>query len=263
MGLQEVPCSHSAIFFMGLYKIKEYTERCQFILQNVIGQYVEGFDDENIDNWTWNNWNLLQRAIAPFTIQKQINQAGISKFFENSTFGASDGSKAPTRVISHHGACVHVYEALKDFDILKDPNAIKISYTNETDIPNENIQIWNSILTSYETILNTLESLYMIAYSITPMYYSPRQRMLSPYQVQLYKSDLMDIELLLDRNYISSEEAEEAAYHRIYWTFIDNIFPILIDNLRNKYWGEFIKANSVTPVLNTDIFFTYKHVESG
>ena len=263
MGLQEVACSHSAIFFMGLYKIKEYADRCQFIIQNVMGQYIEGFDDDDVDNWTWENWDILQRAVAPFTIQKQISQAGISKFFESSDFGASDGSKAPTKVISHHGTCVHVYETLRDHGILKDEHAIKISYDPDSSIPNENIQTWMSILTSYENILNVLESLYMVAYSITPMYHSPRQRMLSPNQIQLYKSDLMEIELIIDRNYVDPKEMQDAAYQRIYWNFIDEAFPDLINALRKDYWFSFIKTDINTPNLNFKTYFTYEHIGSG
>lgn len=264
MGLQEVPCAHSSIFFMGLYKIKEYVERSQFILQNVIGQYVIGFDDEDVNNWDWDNWDKLQRAFHPFVIQKNIPQVGVSKFYEDDSFGASDGSKSPTRITNHHGACVHVYEILRDLNLLKDSNAMKISFDYDPDEQIENTKIWMSIFSSYETILSLMESLYILAYSIAPMYHSPRQRMLSPYQIDLYKSDLMDIEWLIDRNYVRADEADQAAYHRIYWGFIDDSFPNLIHALRNDYWGNFIRISINTiDFSKVKYYFTYKYIGAG
>jgi len=270
MGLQEVPCAHSTLFLMGLYKMKEYIERSQFILQHVLGEYIIGFDEEHPNDWNWDNWDLIERAITPFTTERQVTQAGISKNFETSdNSGTSDGFKTPTAVTTNHGACVHVYEFLNEQNILKDPNAIRISYDEDEDIPIENIQIWVSILNSYGNIRSNLESLYILAYSISPLYYSPKQKMVSPFQLQLYKSDLMDFDVLLDKNYVPPQrvnfydELKDASYHRIHWNLIHEFFPDLIHTLRKEYWVNFIRLSINTPSTETDRIIVYKNVGSG
>ena len=255
MGLQELNYTHSALFTYGYFKVINSIKKIQTLIKS-FRPYIIGFDNDDIDNWIWDNWDELSKILNPFLIQKSILATGLSKFHQDTNSGQGDNNPTPAQFRLQPGVVIQIVQLIFEKGLLKsETDLCEFEYYQENEVV---IQKWMGILTKYQNIQNEINSTINLLYCISFYYNSPKMRTLSPQQFETFYHPSTPINLHINNMYCPESYINFSASHRIPWKTIDYMFSDLINLFRNDYWNDFYKVD----VSKYDNFIFTKEVKS-
>lgn len=222
MGLQEMKCSHSALFVMGINRLLQSIQRLQTNI-NIL------FPDLYTDPIT--DWVQINQIFDMFGGNVCMINAGMSKDEEQ-----GDGSKGIFQMSINQGVLVKIFELSRDAGLLKDANSCEIDYSVYTN--RENLQKWMAIVRSYEGLVEIMEEIFTIAYTIAPYYKSGGVINRSPAQLSIFDSYLLSTSTTANDKTSGIDCASYSNLSRIPWNTIDTIYGSIINVLMGEYWEE-------------------------
>ncbi len=235
MATQEINCSSSALYILGVYKIYQNSKEIIDMISKTIAPTIKGFDDNNPESWNWNNWEILRQSFAAYDTQKNLSQGGTSKSKDS-----NDSSKLMIQISKQPGVLVQIYNILKDNQLLKNPEEYKIVFEFDEELE-KNIPFWKSFVTYYENIIQKYHQHIMFLYTIIPLLNSPFQRSVSMGQLKVFDSITIKNNLSITAKYIPDIEVPKPRVHGK---------PITLVNHGEYSWNSSIEYDNWLTELN-------------
>lgn len=193
MSTQTITVTGSAYYYMGLMNIFSLLNKRAVIIEGIFGEY---FPDLKT-SWTspWND--VIAPILTTFGLSKMINNAMPDK---PDTQG--DGSLTPWTTNKSHADIAAMYYALDDagvtFNPLQPIDATLDLLQSDPQAYQTRALRCNSILSSYETIHEIETTIWMINFSIGPLYRSDDTLTRSPGQLLTIAGDVYNSPYLWD-----------------------------------------------------------------
>ena len=149
MALQELNYTHSSLYFYGCFKLINSIKKIQSLIKS-FSPYIHGFDNVNVDNWNWNNWEIFNNIVSSFLISKSNLSSSFSKYYDNVNLGQGDNSNLMTQFRLTPGIVIQIVQLLHLNGLIKSESDIcEFEYYYENEVV---IQKWTGLLNKYYNI---------------------------------------------------------------------------------------------------------------